>query len=157
MAYNYDDAIELFCKAYANEDTVTYQELQDALGLEYPIGEKEHLSLTSNAVGRFKEKLKKERGLTFYSACKGKASSPDLQYYNISEVKPGLVQKKEKSPELDIQKSFDALSRDNQKLYEEKQALLQRVDILNTELAVMRKKEMEYKKIITSFYSLSMC
>lgn len=156
MAYNYDAAMKLFCDAYAREDKkVTYQELQETLGLEYPIGDKEHLSLTSNAVSRLKDKLKKEHGLTFASACKGKANSPELQYYTVSQVKGGPIQKKTRTANSDSEKTLDALSRDNQKLYEEVENLrLQNRNLLDIVSEANSNIE-EYKTIIKSLMNLA--
>lgn len=156
MAYNYDAAIELFCNAYASEDKkVTYQELQETLGLEYSIGDKEHLSLTSNAVSRLKSKLKEEHGLTFASACKGKANSPELQYYTVSKVKAGPIQKKEKPVDSGSEKSLDALSRDNQKLYAEVERLTLENHRLSDRVLKANSDIEEYKIIIKSLMTLA--
>jgi hypothetical protein len=159
MTYNYDNAIKLFVEAHACGENVTYRQLETVLGLEYNIGDKEHISLVNNAIGRLREKLKATHGLVFASACKGKgkANQAEFQYYIISEVKDAPT-KKEIKPEKRTETkdaNYEALSRDNQKLYAENQSLKLENEELREKFTIMLDREEEYKNIISSLVALA--
>lgn len=152
--YNYATALELLRDAYNANVKVTYTDLETILGLEHPIDDKKHASINNSALYELRKRLKNQHGLTFKSAANGKHSGPEYHYYIISKVKSGNFQKKETVSKEKISQAksdeYDALSKNNQKLYAE----VQRLELENRRLLDMvseaASKEEEYKNIIHS-------
>ena len=156
--YNYSAALELLNNAYKQGKRVTYQEMQTTLGLERPIEDRSAASTNNSILYELRNRLRSEYGLVFKSAANGTHSGPDYYYYIISEVKGSNITKKDTKS---IKKSdakeqnYEALSRDNQKLYAE----VQRLELENRRLLEMvsevGSKEDDYKNIIQSLMNLA--
>ena len=157
--YNYSEALELLKNAYESGIKVTYKEMEDVLGLEHPIDDKKYASTNNSALYELRNRLKNQYGLTFKSAANGKHSGPEYHYYIISKVKSGNFQKKETVSKEKISQAksdeYDALSKNNQKLYAE----VQRLELENRRLLEMvsgtGSKEEDYKNIIQSLMNLA--
>lgn len=157
--YNYSEALELLKNAHESGVKVTYKDMEDILGLEHPIDDKKYVSTNNSALYELRKRLKNQHGLTFKSAANGKHSGPDYHYYIISKVKSGNFQKKEIVTKEKISQvksdEYDALSKNNQKLYAE----VQRVELENRRLLDMvseaASKEEDYKNIIQSLMNLA--
>lgn len=156
--YNYSAALELLINAHKNGTRVTYHDMQITLGLEKPIEDRSATSINNSVLCQLRSRLKKEYNLVFKSAANGTHSGPDYYYYIISEVKDSNITKKDTKS---IKKSdakeqnYEALSRDNQKLYAE----VQRLELENRRLLEMvsevGSKEDDYKNIIQSLMNLA--
>ena len=157
--YNYFEALELLKNAYESGAKVTYKDMEDVLGLEHPIDDKKYASTNNSALYELRNRLKNQYGLTFKSAANGKHSGPEYHYYIISKVKSGNFQKKETVAKEKISHAksdeYEALSRNNQKLYAE----VQRLELENKRLLEMASetasKEEDYKNIIQSLMNLA--
>lgn len=157
--YNYSEALELLKNAHESGVKVTYKDMEDILGLEHPIDDKKYVSTNNSALYELRKRLKNQHGLTFKSAANGKHSGPDYHYYIISKVKSGNFQKKETVAKEKISQvksdEYEALSRNNQKLYAE----VQRLELENRRLLDMvsesNSKEEDYKNIIQSLMNLA--
>ena len=157
--YNYATALELLKDAYNANVKVTYTDLENALGLEHPIDNKKYVSTNNSALYELRKRLKNQYGLTFKSAANSKNSGPEYHYYIISKVKSGNFQKKEIVIKEKISQvksdEYDALSKNNQKLYAE----VQRLELENRRLLDMvseaASKEEDYKNIIQSLMNLA--
>lgn len=157
--YKYNDALKLLKNAHESNIKVTYKDIEDVLGLEYPIDDKKHVSTNNSALYELRKRLKNQYGLTFKSAASSWHSGPDYHYYIISKVKDGNFQKKEIVTKKKISKvksdEYDALSKNNQKLYTE----VQRLELENRRLLDMvsesNSKEEDYKNIIQSLMNLA--
>lgn len=158
--YNERAALDLIADAYKSGRNITYKEMEDALGLEYPLDDKAHTSMNNNTIYRLREKCKKEHGLVFHSASKGK-NDPTLQYYTVTKVKDTETHKKPKKVEpvktvaQPDRSALEALSKDNQKLYQEVEELrLQNRRLLDMVSEANSNIE-EYKTIIKSLMILA--
>lgn len=157
--YNYSEALELLKNAHESGVKVTYKDMEDVLGLEHHIDDKKYVSTNNSALYELRKRLKNQHGLTFKSAANGKHSGPEYHYYIISKVKSGNFQKKETVAKEKISKvksdEYEALSRNNQKLYAE----VQRLELENRRLLDMvsesNSKEEDYKNIIQSLMNLA--
>ena len=157
--YNYSEALELLKNAYESGIKVTYKEMEDVLGLEHPIDDKKYASTNNSALYELRNRLKNQYGLTFKSAANGKHSGPEYHYYIISKIKNGNFQKKETVAKEKISQAksdeYEALSRNNQKLYAE----VQRLELENKRLLEMvsksNSKEEDYKNIIQSLMNIA--
>ena len=157
--YNYFEALELLKNAYESGAKVTYKDMEDVLGLEHPIDDKKYASTNNSALYELRNRLKNQYGLTFKSAANGNHSGPEYHYYIISKVKSGNFQKKETvAKEKTVHSKsdeYEALSRNNQKLYAE----VQRLELENKRLLEMvsesNSKEEDYKNIIQSLMNLA--
>ena len=156
--YNYGAALELLVDSYKQGKKITYHEMQTVLGLEKPIEDRSAASTNNSILYELRNRLRKEHNLVFKSAANGTHSGPDYYYYIISEVKGNNITKKDTKS---IKKSdakeqnYEALSRDNQKLYVE----VQRLELENRRLLEMvsevGSKEDDYKNIIQSLMNLA--
>lgn len=156
--YNYGAALELLVDSYKQGKKITYHEMQTVLGLEKPIEDRSAASTNNSILYELRNRLRKEHNLVFKSAANGTHSGPDYYYYIISEVKGSNITKKDTKS---IKKSdakeqnYEALSRDNQKLYAE----VQRLELENRRLLEMvsevGSKEDDYKNIIQSLMNLA--
>lgn len=156
--YNYSAALELLINAHKNGAKVTYQEMQTTLGLERPIEDRSAASTNNSILYELRNRLRSEYGLVFKSAANGTHSGPDYYYYIISEVKGSNITKKDSKSikKSDVkEQNYEALSRDNQKLYAE----VQRLELENRRLLEMvsevGSKEEDYKNIIQSLMNLA--
>jgi hypothetical protein len=156
--YNYSAALELLINAHKNGAKVTYQEMQTTLGLERPIEDRSAASTNNSILYELRNRLRSEYGLVFKSAANGTHSGPDYYYYIISEVKGSNITKKDTKSikKSDVkEQNYEALSRDNQKLYAE----VQRLELENRRLLEMvsevGSKEEDYKNIIQSLMNLA--
>ena len=157
--YNYSEALELLKNAYESGVKVTYKDIETVLGLEHPIDDKKYTSINNSALYELRNRLKNQHRLTFKSAANGKHSGPEYHYYIISKVKSGNFQKKETVSKEKISQAksdeYDALSKNNQKLYAE----VQRLELENRRLLEMvsetGSKEEDYKNIIQSLMNLA--
>lgn len=157
--YNYSEALELLKNAHESGVKVTYKDMEEVLGLEYPIDDKKHTSINNSALYELRNRLKNQYGLTFKSAANGKHSGPEYHYYVTSKIKNGNFQKKESVSKEKTTHSksdeYEALSRNNQKLYAE----VQRLEFENRRLLDMvsesNSKEEDYKNIIQSLMNLA--
>lgn len=157
--YNYSEALELLKDAHESGVKVTYKDMESVLGLEYPIDDKKHTSINNSALYELRNRLKNQYGLTFKSAANGKHSGPEYHYYVTSKIKNGNFQKKESVSKEKITHSksdeYEALSKNNQKLYAE----VQRLELENKRLLDMiseyNLKEEDYKNIIQSLMNLA--
>ena len=124
--YNYDKAMKLFVDSYISGHKPTYKEVEEALGLSSPIEDKT-TSKNVCALYELRSRLRKKYDLEFKSAAGGKYSGPEYQYYNITEVsesKSSMQQKDSSKKKVKVAgPNLDALSRDNQKLYQEVEEL----------------------------------
>ena len=171
--YNYDTALELLKDAYNANVKVTYKDLENALGLEYPIEDYEHKSTNYSVITRLRNILKEKYGLTLKSAASGRHVGPEYQHYTVSKVKSSKHTKKKtvakkniKSHErtapsdkdtelLNLLDSFEVLSKNNQKLYNELEDEKAANAVLKNECIKLQQKEHEYRNIIESLYKLS--
>ena len=177
--YNYDTALELLKDAYNANVKVTYKDLENALGLEYPIEDYEHKSINYSVITRLRNILKEKYGLTLKSAASGRHIGPEYQHYTVSKVKSSKHTKKKsvtnkksvankntKSHEctsssdkdtelLNLLDSFEVLSKNNQKLYNELEDEKAANAVLKNECIKLQQKEHEYRNIIESLYKLS--
>lgn len=156
--YNYGEALELLVNSYNNGHKITYKEMQETLGLERPIEDRSAASTNNSILYELRKRLREEHNLVFKSASMGTHSGPDYYYYTISEVKGSNVIKKSKTAkkiEEPKEANYEALSRDNQKLYAE----VQRLELENRRLLEMvsevGSKEEDYKNIIQSLMNLA--
>ena len=159
--YKYNDALKLLKNAHESNIKVTYKDIEDVLGLEYPIDDKKHASTNNSALYELRKRLKNQYGLTFKSAASGWHSGPEYNYYIISKVKDGNFKKKNNEETVKIvqekikNNQYDALSKNNQKLYTE----VQRLELENRRLLDMvsesNSKEEDYKNIIQSLMNLA--
>lgn len=156
--YNYSAALELLINAHKNGARVTYQEMQTTLGLERPIEDRSAASTNNSILYELRNRLRSEYGLVFKSAANGTHSGPDYYYYIISEIKGSNITKKDTKSikKSDVkEQNYEALSRDNQKLYAE----VQRLELENRRLLEMvsevGSKEDDYKNIIQSLMNLA--
>ena len=157
--YNYSEALELLKNAYESGAKVTYKDMEDVLGLEHPIDDRKYASTNNSALYELRNRLKNQYGLTFKSAANGKHCGPEYHYYFTSKVKSGNFQKKETVAKEKISQAksdeYEALSRNNQKLYAE----VQRLELENKRLLEMASetasKEEDYKNIIQSLMNLA--
>lgn len=157
--YNYSEALELLKNAHESGVKVTYKDMETVLGLEHSIDDKKYTSINNSALYELRKRLKNQHGLTFKSAANGKHSGPEYHYYIISKVKSGNFQKKETVSKEKISQAksdeYEALSKNNQKLYAE----VQRLELQNRRLLEMvsetNSKEEDYKNIIQSLMNLA--
>ena len=156
--YNYEAAVELIANMYPDNTKVSYTKLEEALGLEEPLGTIS--SANASAISILRSRLKTEYKLDIRSNRTKKRDEEGV--YVIFELKNTLSQLKASNSEQKVTKEwskneyFDALSKNNQKLYAESEKLKLETERLKTENEKLRKKEEEYRKIINSFYMLSM-
>jgi hypothetical protein len=132
--------------------------MQTTLGLERPIEDRSAASTNNSILYELRNRLRSEYGLVFKSAANGTHSGPDYYYYIISEVKGSNITKKDTKSikKSDVkEQNYEALSRDNQKLYAE----VQRLELENRRLLEMvsevGSKEEDYKNIIQSLMNLA--
>lgn len=152
MKYNYDAALELLVNAHKQNKVVTYQEMQAVLGLEKPIEDQSAASTNNSTLYEVRKRLKNEYGLVFKSAAKG-SGKPELQHYTISEVKNTGITKKEVKPvkKTDTKDSnYEALSKDNQKLYAETERLKLENQRLVDEISNLKIIKNELSNIVNS-------
>ena len=159
--YKYNDALKLLKNAHESNIKVTYTDIEDVLGLEYPIDDKKHVSTNNSALYELRKRIKNQYGLTFKSAASSWHSGPDYHYYIISKVKDGNFKKKNNEEAVKIvqekikNNQYEALSKNNQKLYAE----VQRLELENRRLLDMvsesNSKEENYKNIIQSLMNLA--
>lgn len=155
--YNYSAALELLINAHKNGTRVTYHDMQITLGLEKPIEDRSATSINNSVLCQLRSRLKKEYNLVFKSAANGTHSGPDYYYYIISEVKDSNITKKDVkiSKKVDVkEQNYEALSKDNQKLYAENQELKLCNEKLLDEVTAYTIREKEYKTIIGSLMIL---
>lgn len=156
--YNYSAALQLLVDSYKNGHKITYKEMQEVLGLEKPIEDRSAASTNNSILYELRNRLRKEHNLVFKSAANGTHSGPDYYYYVISEVKGSNVVKKDAKPEkkpTSKDSNYEALSKDNQKLYAEVQQLKLEVQRLEAENIIYAGREDEYKNIISSLMTLA--
>lgn len=156
--YNYGAALELLVDSYKQGKKITYHEMQTVLGLEKPIEDRSAASTNNSILYELRNRLRKEHNLVFKSAANGTHSGPDYYYYIISEVKGSNVTKKDtkSTKKTDAkEQNYEALSRDNQKLYEETERLRLENRKLLDMVAEAASKEEEYKNVINSLMILS--
>jgi len=156
--YNYSAALELLVNAHKNGTRVTYKEMQETLGLERPIEDRSAASTNNSILYELRNRLRQEYGLVFKSAANGTHSGPDYYYYIISEVKGSNVTKKDTKAikKTDTkEQNYEALSKDNQKLYAENQELKLQNRRLLDEVSMCASKVEEYKNIIRSLMSIT--
>lgn len=156
--YNYSAALELLINAYKQGKRVTYHEMQTTLGLEKPIEDKSAASTNNSILYELRNRLRSEHGLVFKSAANGSHSGPDYYYYIISEVKGSSITKKDTKPakKTDAKDSnYEALSRDNQKLYADNQRLKIEMQDMQDKMNILLYREEEYKNIINSLMTLA--
>lgn len=157
--YDYDNAVELMKTAYNENKTVTYERLQEVLGLENPIEDKSAKSATAGALHTLRERLRSIYGLTFKSAVTGKNFGPEFFYYTVTKLKDGNVSKKDsaklKKNEPKKDEAFEALQRNNQQLYTALEQAKAANAALQNHCVKLQEREQEYKKIIDSLYKLS--
>ena len=162
--YNYDTALDLLCKRYDTNESVTYEELENALGLN-------NGSIASNTdkgtVYELRKRLKHYHGLTFHTAASGRNTGPEYHYYVLSKVKDTVIQKKKTNKDIsdnnikDMNKSLNALSKNNQELYQQLEASKLEYERLKEAFnnacercSMYAQKEKEYKNIIDSLQKL---
>ena len=152
--YNYEKAIDVIRERFKNDKKISYAELESILGLESPIGGKN--SKINSVIQHLKEKLARY-GLELRSANLnvGPGLTTGNKWYNIcpSVDKPKTTIKVEPG---NISNAMQALEKDNQKLFIQNEELKKRCDGLHQTCERLAQKEVEYKKIIASFYSLAM-
>lgn len=156
--YNYGAALELLVDSYKQGKKITYHEMQTVLGLEKPIEDRSAASTNNSILYELRNRLRKEHNLVFKSAANGTHSGPDYYYYIISEVKGSNVTKKDtkSTKKTDAkEQNYEALSRDNQKLYEETERLKLENRKLLDMVAEAASKEEEYKNVINSLMILA--
>lgn len=156
--YDYNAALDLLVKSHKEGLKITYHEMQTILGLEKPIEDKSAASTNNSILYELRKRLREEYGLVFKSAANGTHSGPDYHYYIISEVKGSNVLKKDAKPAKKTESkdaNYEALSKDNQKLYAEVQQLKLKVDELETEKIMFEAREENYKNIIGSLMALA--
>lgn len=156
--YNYGAALELLVDSYKQGKKITYHEMQTVLGLEKPIEDRSAASTNNSILYELRNRLRKEHNLVFKSAANGTHSGPDYYYYIISEVKGSNVTKKDtkSTKKTDAkEQNYEALSRDNQKLYEETERLRLENRKLLDMVAEAASKEEEYKNVINSLMILA--
>lgn len=156
--YNYGAALELLVDSYKQGKKITYHEMQTVLGLEKPIEDRSAASTNNSILYELRNRLRKEHNLVFKSAANGTHSGPDYYYYIISEVKGSNVTKKDtkSTKKTDAkEQNYEALSRDNQKLYEETERLRLENRKLLDMVAETASKEEEYKNVINSLMILA--
>lgn len=153
--YNYKSALQLLIDKHNNNQRATYKEVQMALGLEKPIEDKAAATTNNSILFELRKRLKQNYGLTFKSAANGNHCGPDYYYYTISPVKDGPKKKVNDFSNVQKTVNYDALSKDNQKLYAEVQELkLQNRNLLEM-ISVAGSKEEHYKSIINSLMSIA--
>ena len=154
--YKYNDALKLLKNAHESNIKVTYKDIEDVLGLEYPIDGKKHVSTNNSALYELRKRLKNQYGLTFKSAASSWHSGPDYHYYIISKVKDGNFKKKNNEEAVKIvqekikNNQYEALSKNNQKLYAENQKLKLEYQEMQEKMKALVCREEEYKNIINS-------
>lgn len=156
--YNYGAALELLVDSYKQGKKITYHEMQTVLGLEKPIEDRSAASTNNSILYELRNRLRKEHNLVFKSAANGTHSGPDYYYYIISEMKGSNVTKKDtkSTKKTDAkEQNYEALSRDNQKLYEETERLRLENRKLLDMVAEAASKEEEYKNVINSLMILA--
>ena len=152
--YNYEKAIDVIRERFNIDKKISYAELESILGLESPIGGKN--SKINSVIQHLKEKLARY-GLELRSANLnvGPGLTTGNKWYNICP----LVEKSKTTIKVEsgnISNAMQALEKDNQKLFIQNEELKKRCDGLHQTCERLAKKEVEYKKIIASFYSLAM-
>lgn len=158
--YNYATALELLKDAYNANVKVTYIDLENALGLEHPIDDKKYISTNNYILHELRKRLKNQHGLTFKSAANGNHSSPEYYYYIVSKVKDGNFKKKNNEETVKIAQEkikndqYEALSKNNQKLYAELEQEKAANAVLRENNIRLKEREQEYKNIIQSLYNL---
>lgn len=164
--YNYEKATELIQNRFkSNTKTVTYDELQEVLGLKAPLGTKDNRN--SNAMGLLRTYLKDNVGLSITSAMRGRLSEGEdvsnYRYFTIHSLnEDGNYELLSKENELEKYKNkCHALEKDNQKLYLEIEKLKEEISELEevneeyVEYCLNAKdKEEEYFNIIGSYNRL---
>ena len=152
--YNYEKAIDVIRERFNIDKKISYAELESILGLEGPIGGKN--SKINSVIQHLKEKLARY-GLEIKSANLnvGHGLTTGNKWYNICPLveKPKTTIKVEPG---DISNAMQALEKDNQKLFIQNEELQKKCDELRQTCERFAEKEVEYKKIIASFYSLAM-
>lgn len=150
--YNYDEALQLLQEASETKKEIPRDELVKVL-IGKPAESKKEFARFSSALSNLKaRKLKKlnielvpvhdvlnKNKITAYSAVKKESKTSKVYEY--------------KNENFDC---MGALQKSNQKLFLEKENLAEEVNRLRVDLEVMKAREIEYKKIINSFYSLAM-
>ena len=152
--YDYEKAIDVIKERFNIDKRITYIELESVLGLESPIGGKN--STVNSVIQHLREKLAKY-GLAIKSANLniGRGLKTGNRWYDIYPLveKPKTTIKVESG---DINNAIQALERDNQRLFLQNEELQEKCDELRQTCERLAEKEIEYKKIIASFYSLAM-
>lgn len=156
--YNYGAALELLVDSYKQGKKITYHEMQTVLGLEKPIEDRSAASTNNSILYELRNRLRSEHNLVFKSAANGTHSGPDYYYYIISEVKGSNVTKKDSKAGKKTEfkdSNYEALSKNNQKLYQEVEELrLQNRRLLDMVSEANSNIE-EYKTIIKSLMVLA--
>lgn len=164
--YNYNAALQLIQKAFAANKHITYKEMEEALGLEFHIGDKETRTAEC-CIYRLRKLSREKYGLTFKSAAKTHDNNPEYYYYIVSKLKDGFTKKETgtntttaetkitPAPKTEIKtEAYEALSKNNQKLYAELEQLKDMYGCLETNYMELCKREQEYLKVIESLYKL---
>ena len=156
--YNYDAALELLEKAYGIGETVPYEQLQLALGLERPIGDKEAASTNNSILYELRNKLKEKTGLTFKSNAGGANSTEEKQFYTISkaDAKTTKVAKKSKPVDNDKETAMSALQKSNQKLFLELEEMKEKYATMEQRCRELQCREQNLKTLIKSYHELTM-
>lgn len=147
--YNYNKTLETLQEIADTSKTITRDELM-FLMMNRLADDKKEVMRFHQAIVVLREKAEKI-GITLGRSSGGNYSvtAGVLKAVGVVQAKP--VTKKETS-----NASMSALEANNQKLFLENENLSNEILLLHRELETMKAREAEYKKIITSFYSLAM-
>jgi len=146
--YNYDAAIKVILDAFTVGTNVTYEQLEVAMGLKSPITSA--TPANNCALSKLKRRLKEEHGLVMKSA---NVKGGENNYYVISKVKDNVISKKESNSDKDS--NYEALSKNNQKLYMELENAKAANAALQEKYIALQEKELEYITIIQSLMALA--
>ena len=145
VKYDYEKAVEALKEIANTTQKISRNDLMLILAGKIAENNKESTKFSA-ALNNLKNR--RLRALNIEVETINKPSDPGGLVYSVKY-------KENKSTVTDTS-AMQALQKDNQKMFVENENLSQEVARLRVDLEVMKAREIEYKKIITSFYSLAM-
>lgn len=145
IKYNYEETAEALKKIADTTQKISRHDLMLLLAGKIAENNKESTNFSA-ALNNLKNRRLKAMGIEV--ATINKPSDPGGLVYSIKYT--------EKKPIVEANASMQALQKDNQRMFVENESLTNEVAKLRVDLEIMKAREIEYKKIITSFYSLAM-
>lgn len=148
--YNYNGTLQLLQKALESKREIPKDELVKTL-IGKTTEDKKELAKFASALGNLKARRLRKLNIELVPIYDTTAKNKIVAYSVVSKERKVVYERKNESFD-----GMNALQKSNQKLFVEKENLAEEVNRLRVDIEIMKAREIEYKKIINSFYSLAM-